>query len=56
MKKDAWERFMKTGSVDDYLNYKKKQRKYLEEMSTDVYITGRDRNDRNHRRGSSKDE
>lgn len=55
MKKEAWEKFMNTGSVKDYLTYKKKQRKYLNEMGTEVIIKNSKRDkDGNSRRDCVK--
>ncbi len=54
MKKDAWDKFMHTGSVNDYLSFKKKQKKYLNEMGTDVIIMERDIHGRNNRRDRIK--
>ena len=38
MKKEAWEKFIGTGSIDDYLKYKGKQKDYLNDMATDVIV------------------
>ncbi len=56
MKKEAWDKFMHTGRVNDYLNYKKRQKKYLNEMGTEVIIkdSKRDKNGRNNRRDCHK--
>ena len=56
MKRDAWDNFLHSGSVDDYLKYKKRQQQYLNEMGTEVIINDskRDRNGRNSRRDHSK--
>ncbi len=52
MKKEAWDQFINSGSVDDYLNYKKRQKRYLNEMGTEVIIkdSKRDHRVRNNRR------
>jgi hypothetical protein len=49
MKKEAWEKFIGTGSVDDYLKYKGKQKDYLNEMGTEVIV----RNDKGGNRDKS---
>lgn len=56
MKKEAWDKFLNTGSVDDYLSYKNKQKKYLSEMGTEVIIkdSKRDNHGRNNRRDRYK--
>lgn len=56
MKKDAWEKFQNSGSVNDYLSYKNKQSNYLNEMGTEVIVRSNkgDRNGRNSRRDRSK--
>jgi hypothetical protein len=57
MKKEAWEKFMQTGNINDYLSYKKKQKRYLNEMGTEVIIKDRKRDrDGNSRRDSIKNE
>lgn len=55
MKKEAWEKFIGTGSIDDYLKYKGKQKDYLNEMGTEVIIrTNKGGNsDKNNRRDRS---
>ena len=56
MKKEAWEKFMHSGSVNDYLSYKRKQKKYLNEMGTEVIIkdSKRDKNGNSRRNRSKK--
>ncbi|QVK19166.1 hypothetical protein KHQ81_05560 [Mycoplasmatota bacterium] len=56
MKKEAWDKFLNTGSVNDYLSYKNKQKKYLNEMGTEVIIkdSKRDNHGRNNRRDRHK--
>lgn len=55
MKKEAWEKFMHTGSVNDYLSYKRKQKRYLNEMGTEVIIKdSKGDNNGNSRRDRSK--
>ncbi|ERJ13820.1 hypothetical protein [Haloplasma contractile] len=56
MKKDAWNKFKNTGSIEDYLNYKRKQKNYLNEMGSEVIIkdSKRDSNGRSNRRNHSK--
>ena len=56
MKKEAWEKFLDSGSVKDYLNYKNRQKKYLNEMGTEVIIkdSKRDNRDSNYRRDRFK--
>ena len=55
MKKEAWEKFINTGSVNDYLSYKRKQKRYLNEMGTEVIIKdSKGDNNGNSRRDRSK--
>ncbi|HEY8435825.1 MAG TPA: hypothetical protein VIK63_02075, partial [Haloplasmataceae bacterium] len=56
MKKEAWEKFIGSGSIDDYLKYKGKQKDYLNEMGTEVVIRSKDKGgkrDQNNRRDRS---
>lgn len=56
MKKEAWEHFVNTGRVQDYLSYKNRQKKYLNEMGTEVIVkrSKRDNHAKNNRRDRSK--
>ena len=47
MKKEAWDRFLNSGSVKDYLNYKNRQKRYLNEMGTEVVIKDSKRDNQN---------
>lgn len=55
MKKEAWEKFIGTGSIDDYLKYKGKQKDYLNEMGTEVIVRNNKggNSDKNNRRDRS---
>ncbi|MDF2698543.1 MAG: hypothetical protein K0Q49_99 [Haloplasmataceae bacterium] len=56
MKKESWDKFLNTGNVEDYLDYKNRQKKYLNEMGTEVIIKNskRDNCDQSNGRDSSK--
>lgn len=55
MKKEAWEKFMDSGRIDDYLRYKAKQQNYLEEIGTEVHVKEHKggNSEKNHRRDRS---
>jgi hypothetical protein len=57
MKKEAWDQFKDSGSINDYLSYKNKQKDFLNEMGTEVIVNSKgDKRNGASRRDRTKDE